>query len=401
MDKRNRVDCDQLVSLSPVSGFSGWFMRYILLLPVVVMASYYIGRGMGDCLQLLYIVGGLYSLRNMDFSEHKTVLWLFGVLLLLFSISVFYPDFSLRSLKYWALCALSGLVIVFTVGTASKNTDKINYYLLAWVPVALLFGLAVELGYFYFWLAEFHPATQVNGMVLAALAPLVLLSTKEPRKLQWLLHLLFFVAAALLLILADSRTEILMLIVSYGLFFTLYYRKIFALILILPSAILVTVVADSYLYDATILTFSGDWYHWLDRLSSTRLSIWSEALSHPPDHYFIGVGPSRAMEFLNGVNYVKHLHNLLVEIWFETGVLGLIAYLSLLYALLSGMPLAYRSLAGVERWVYSVFLAAGAAAFIGAMLDKGYLHPLTRYYMLFCFTVLYLQHWKCSRDQAK
>ncbi len=395
------MNLDQQVSLNPVSGFSGWFMRYILLLPVVVMASYYIGRGMGDSLQLLYILGGLYSLRNMKFQEHKRVLWLFAVLLILFSISVFYPDFSLRSLKYWTLYALSGLIMVFTIGAISSDTYKSNCHMMAWVPVALLFGLAVELGYFYFWLAEFHPATQINGMVLAALAPLVLLFTYEPRKLQWLLHLMFFVAAAMLLITADSRTEILMLIVSYGLFFAFYYRKVLAVILILPFAIIVAVVADSYLYNAAILTFSGDWYHWLDQLSSYRLSIWTAALSNPPDHYFVGVGPSRSMEFLIEVDYVKHLHNLLVEIWFETGVLGLIAYLSLLYMLLSGMPLVYRSLAGVDRWVYSVFLASGSAAFIGAMLDKGYLHPLTRYYMLFCFTVLYLQHWKCRRGHTK
>ena len=31
-------------------------------------------------------------------------------------------------------------------------------------------------------------------------------------------------------------------------------------------------------------------------------------------------------------------------------------------------------------------------------LDKGYLHPLSRYYMLFCFTVLYVYHRRCAGD---
>ncbi len=395
------MEPEQQGSVSQINGFAAWFARYALLFPIVVMASYYIGRGMGDSLQLIYVLSGLCSLRYMNFGEHKRILWVLVILLFFFSLSTFYPDFSVRSFKYWLLYALSGLVMVFTVGAVSNGVYLAGYRVMAFVPVALLIGLAIELSYFYFWAAEFYPAGQVNGMVLAALAPLVLLFTIDSKNSHWYLYLIFFSSAGVLLVVADSRTEVLMLIVSSGLFFALYYKKLFALITIAPLALITVVVADSYLSEEPIFAFTGNLYHWIDQISSSRLSIWVEALSHPPDNYLIGVGPHRSMEFLSTITYVKHLHNLFIEIWFEMGLFGLIAYLLLLYVLLSGVSLAYRSLEGTDRRVYAVFLASGVAAFIGAMLDKSYLHPLTRYYMLFCFTVLYLQHWKCRRDHAK
>jgi len=377
-------------------GLAGWFQRQVLLLPVVVIASYYIGRGMGDTLQLLYLLCGLYALQSMDLRGHRSVLSLLALMLVMFLVSVLYPEFSAESLKYWLLCVLSGLVVVFTLGSYPSREKQPDTRLLAWVPVALLFGFAGELGYFYFVLEDFRPAVQVNGMMLAALAPLVLLFRPSGKYPASLLYPLFFLLSLACLALADSRTELLMLMLGVALFWAVNGKKVVALLVIVPVLLAGTLFLDSYLFSMGGLESSGDTYQWLDQVSSRRLDIWRGALSHPPENILTGVGIHRSMEFLPEIDYVKHLHNLFIEIWFETGLLGLLAYLALLFALLSGLPRAYRLLEGNERKIYAVFFASGVAALIGGCLDKGYLHPLTRYYMLFCFTVLYVYHRRCA-----
>lgn len=372
--------------------FRNWFIRYALLLPVVVMAGYFVGRGLGNFLQLLYVIGGLCTVKIMNFRPHKDVIYVFVLLLSIFLISVIYPDFSAKSLKYWILYALSGLVLLFTVGAYGKAVELIDFRSMAWVPVVLLVGLSVELGYFYLFAENFQPAVQVNGMILAALAPLFFFSVSSRKLFSYLFPGLFFSIALLLLVAADSRTEVLMLIVGGALFFTFKQKKISIFLGFIPLMLILPLVMDSLFFIGNDSLDVKDIYSWLDQLSSKRISIWYEALSHAPNNYMIGVGMNRSMEFLGQLDFVKHLHNLFIEIWYETGVLGLSAYFLLLLLLLRGVPNAYRKLQGMERRTYSIFLASGCAALVGAMLDKGYYHPLTRYYMLFCFTVLYLFH---------
>ncbi|WP_428610684.1 O-antigen ligase family protein, partial [Sedimenticola sp.] len=180
----------------------------------------------------------------------------------------------------------------------------------------------------------------------------------------------------------------------------IYTKNISVLFVVMPIVFVVAIVSDSYLFRPQGLDIGGDTFQWLDRLSSKRLTIWSTALSHPPDNILMGVGLHRSIEFLPQISYVKHLHNLFIEIWYETGLLGLLAYLLLLVLLFWGAPRAYRMFEGIDRRVYAVFFASGMAALIGGLLDKGYLHPLTRYYMLFCFSVLYLYHRRCRQSKA-
>lgn len=391
------METDLKYEVGRATGVAGWFMRHALILPVIVIASYFIGRGLGDSLQLLYLLCGLYSLRFLDLRPHRTPVYLLILLLVLFLVSVFYPDFSARSFKYWVLYALSGLVLIFTVGVSSLESREADNRVMVWISVSLLIGFASELGYFFFILKDFHPATQVNGMILATLAPLIFFHTNGGKKSVAAIYILFYVLSLMVLLVADSRTELLMLLLGGVIFSTFYIKKIHGLLFLIPLIVIVTVVADNYFFNCQLLNFDGDTFQWINLLSSKRIEIWAEALNHPPDNYLTGVGIRRSIEFLPQVGYVKHLHNLFLEIWYETGILGLLAYLALLFVLLSGLPCAYKMLEGFDRRVYSIFLASGLAAMIAGLLDKGYLHPLTRYYMLFCFVVLYLYHRRCGK----
>ncbi len=384
------METDLKYEVGRATGVAGWFMRHALLLPVIVIASYFIGRGLGDSLQLLYLLCGLYSLRFLDLRPHRTPVYLLILLLVLFLVSVFYPDFSARSFKYWVLYALSGLVLIFTVGVSSLESREADNRVMVWISVSLLIGFASELGYFFFILKDFHPATQVNGMILATLAPLIFFHTKEEQKSSASMYVLFYLLSLVLLSFADSRTELLMLLIGGAVYFSFYARKMQVFLFAVPVIIITALAVDGLMFNSQSLNSDDGLFQWLNQLSSLRLEIWAEALTHPPENYLTGVGMRRSIEFLPEVSYVKHLHNMFIEIWYETGLLGLLGYLTLIFVLLSNLPRAYQVLEGMDRRVYAVFFSSGVAALIGGILDKGYIHPITRYYMLFCFSVLYI-----------
>ncbi|MCW8889093.1 MAG: O-antigen ligase family protein [Sedimenticola sp.] len=378
----------------------GWFHRHALLLPVIVMASYYIGRGLGDTLQLFYLLCGLYALKYMDLRPYRLPVILLVLLLSLFLISVFYPDFSARSLKYWMLYGLSGMVMVFTLGASVLAISEVDRRVLIGVSIALLLGVAIDLGYFFFVFNDFHPATQVNGMILATLAPLIFFYAGEKPGSTVTVYSLFYIFSLAVLLVSDSRTELLMLLIGAAFYLTFFKKKLFVLFVIIPVILLVAIIADGYFFSSQLLTIDGSMYQWLDQLSSKRLSIWAEAIAHPPENYLTGTGMKRSIEFLN-LGHAKHLHNMFIEIWYETGLLSLLVYIALLVSLLAGLRRAYQQLEGFERRIYAIFLATGSAALISGILDKSYLHPLTRYYMLFCFSVLYLHHHRCSSTRGR
>ncbi len=380
---------DQKESFTQLLVNGDWFKRNALLFPVIVIASYYIGRGLGDSLQLLYLISGLAALKSIDLRPHRKVICFALILWGVFLLAVFNPDFSLRSLKYWILYALSGMVLVFTVGLPVSYLKRSNFYYIGMVPVALLIGLIIEVSYFFFVVKEFHPAVQINGMILASLAPLIFLFRRDERAPSAVHIVTFYASTFIILVLADSRTELVMLLLGGLLMLAFFYKKITAFLVVTPLIfVFFTTVGYLLRYDSIVL---GDQlFRLLNVLSSRRLEIWAEAFSSPPDNVFIGAGIKRSMELLPQLDFVKHLHNIFIEIWYETGALGLLAYTSLLFVLLSGIPRSYRLLEGFERKVFAVFLASGFAVMIAGLLDEGYLHPLIRYYMLFCFTVVYL-----------
>ncbi len=378
-----------------------WFMRYALLFPVIVMAGYQLGRGMGNSLHLLYLLAGLFALKGMLFNVHKRVLGALLLMFVCFLAASLYPDLSAQSLKYWLLYTLSGCVLVYTVGSFEAIDFRACYRVMAWVPVFLLVYMAVELAYFFLFSEHFVPAVQVSGMQLAALSPLILLYKSSSQISSYRFYGLFFILALLVLILADSRTEPLMLVLGFGCFVGVYRKSLGIWLFIILFALISIIVLDAQMFNPRALIADGSTYEWLDRLSSYRLLIWNEAFSHPPESLMFGAGIQRSMEQLTHIDFVKHLHNLFIEIWYETGFIGLASYLLLLGLLLSGAFHAYKDLVGDARWVYAVFVATTLATLVGGMLDKGYFHPLSRFYLLFCLTVLYLFHRKVAVEAPR
>lgn len=78
----------------------------------------------------------------------------------------------------------------------------------------------------------------------------------------------------------------------------------------------------------------------LDAFTAGRTALWRQALEHPPKRLWLGVGlgngryATEILHFeLGGVHtQVQHLHNFLMDVWYETGILGAGSLLALIGA---------------------------------------------------------------------
>ena len=124
------------------------------------------------------------------------------------------------------------------------------------------------------------------------------------------------------------------------------------------------------------LSTDADWFTRLDTFSSWRLTLWQQALQHPPEHILIGVGMGQAQFYpevvgLNDIS-VRHLHNLWLDAWFETGFAGLGALLLLLgYGGYRGLR-GWRQLAPDQAFQIGLFITAALAVTAQAQFSISY-----------------------------
>ena len=245
----------------------------------------------------------------------------------------------------------------------------------------------------------FEPGYQM-GYYMATISPVVLYQTfkafkqKNVWRYAWLALSL---GTALIIFLAGARAGWITLIASLGLLilWALVQRKIswkavgatvVLSVVILGAVSQLPTVKNRYANPAyTAKTEIGS-YEWLDRLSSKRLVLWEFAWGEFKEHPVFGAGAgsfenqfsSQPAELKNGhdVAYFVHLHGL--EVLSETGVVGFIAYLSVII------------------WLFRVILISksfpvwSVIAFLAMMPINLHVGLYTSFWALICCTSLIL-----------
>ena len=113
----------------------------------------------------------------------------------------------------------------------------------------------------------------------------------------------------------------------------------------------------------------------------------------PPERAWLGVGigneadASAVLSFkIGNVSVqVKHLHNFLMDIWYETGLLGLGALLALFGAVFGRLARVWRRLSVADRQRAGILLAAVLAIITAGLLCFGY---TSRYFACYGFACL-------------
>ncbi|OBT06593.1 hypothetical protein A9264_08445 [Vibrio sp. UCD-FRSSP16_10] len=113
-------------------------------------------------------------------------------------------------------------------------------------------------------------------------------------------------------------------------------RSLGVLIFILSAAIVMSIPLNVLEWNGLnrMLAISGK--QSLNQLSSNRLEVWSDALSHVPDAIWLGHGPD-AYKFLGGLGYFQP-HNVFIQLLVEVGLIGTL-FISLFFTISTVSPL--------------------------------------------------------------
>ncbi len=359
-------------------------LRYWLLLaPVFIVLLYQVGRGLGNTSYVLYwftAVVMLVRTRNFAFPPATLILYVallaWGTLSAALSIN---PDGAYGK---WAQYALLGSSYFITWALVRAIPEFSLERAIRMIGVAGLIGFAYYAARFLMLSTspDFHPELQVHGLVPAYLAPFALyfIGQTIKGKTGVALSLAYLASLALLLVFSNSLTEVVTLASALAVlvFFVVRSKRL------LMFVIGVTVIA----FIALILAFDPaghvlnqaehtheDWFTFLNQLSSFRTQLWYQALTIPPPNQWLGVGPSNVGLYpavvITPTYKVGHLHNLLLDCWYELGVVGLGLYLSFYAAQIRSIKADAARLFSLQ---YGVMYAAVSGIFVATMLEQSY-----------------------------
>ena len=368
------------------------FFQVGWMLPALVPTASSLGRALGNMVFFVYLLWALLALRPRDLRLlPPPVVWLHSLVVILFLLGVGIAPESGEALHTWFRWTTYSLVLPVTLAVLTQRPlDAAR--LLHWLGIAALVALAnFILQLFAAWWQGLNIAGTVNGMVMAYLLPFLIVWLGDrfggaaARRIQIAAATTAFAG----LLIADSSTELL--VAGGGMLMLAAFRSRYGLRLLWVLVLLVPMVMLVELVPKLGQTQGLDMLALFDVWSSHRVTLWLGAFQSPPPNLWLGVGMGNARYFDPVADVeVKHFHNFLIDAWYETGILGLIALLALLgYLLVSvvrRLRAAPRSLVdSASPWIASVL-----AVLIASMLDNSYGSISFCFLMFFELAVLWV-----------
>jgi tetratricopeptide (TPR) repeat protein len=188
-----------------------------------------------------------------------------------------------------------------------------------------------------------HP-NQVGG-IIAAFVPLQVFglgARKHSRLLSWVAVPLLSLSAVGLLLTGARGAWLALAMIAVSWVLCLLHRRLASRGSIDPPPPLsnnlrfvILVLGGLVIFLALLLTPSGDWLQGID---NGRVNLWHNSLDLAGDYPFSGLGlasyqmPFSSYVLLLHVGYLSHAHNLLLDLWLEQGLPGLLAFAWLLIA---------------------------------------------------------------------
>lgn len=360
------------------------FLYWLLLAPAFIVFLFQVGRGLGNTGYVLYwMTAFVFLVRQRNFDLPVVASILFVVLLAWGTLSAALSVDSRSAYGTWAQYALLGSGYFITWRLVRQIPQFSMSRALKMIGIVGLFSFVLyAVRYFVLWGApDFRPESQIQGFVPAYLSPftLYLLSQAFPGKRGVYLGLAYLISLSLLLIFSNSLTEVLTLATALVVmaFFVIPNKRLLMLSL---CGVALFFIALILLFDPTGTVLGqaqgqdGSWFSLLNTLSSYRTQIWYQALTFPPPNPWLGVGPGNVELYppvvITEIHIVvRHLHNLLLDCWYEIGLVGLVVYLSFYGAQVRAMQSGAKNLCALQR---GVMYAAVAGIFVASMLEQSH-----------------------------
>ena len=197
------------------------------------------------------------------------------------------------------------------------------------------------------------------------------------------------------IVLSQGRAALLGALVAVGLYFTFVGRWRPRSVALSVGALALIAVALSWNGFNRLADGAGGWMQLADGFSSNRTLLWRQAAQHPPANPWTGIGmgnlkihQSPAL-VISESERVSHFHNFLVDLWYETGWIGLGALLLFLSLALVRAARAWPRLDRERREPLGLALAAAAAIIASATLSFSY---GSREFAIYLFLMLGIVH---------
>lgn len=372
------------------------FFRQGWLLPVVLPLTQLGGRALFNMAAGVYALWGLLSLWSRRERLDRMTALLYLILLSAFLLGIPGAMEPAGALRAWGMFLMHSLTLLLMQAALQESPVQIDRLLnaMALFGGITLAGLYALLPYYVLGGSgqPFDPSTQLQEDNLPFLLPFMLGWIWRQERSRWRYGAMAGVIAASLgyIVLAEGRAALLGLSAGLAVFCWAALGWRLRWIALLPALVLALgVVANTGPFRKAEM----DPEHPLDAFTTGRTILWRQALAHPPARPWLGVGIGNGFQAKQVLNFeingnriqVKHLHNFLMDAWYETGLLGLGALLALIGAVLGRLAWAWRRLSAGDRQRAGVVLAAALAIMTAGLLSFSY---TSRYFACYLFACL-------------
>ena len=372
------------------------FFRWGWLLPIALPLMQVGGRAAYLILAGIYALWGVLAFYRLDFrlnTSHRTALLLYTLLLLSYLISAVFAQDSIKALDKWITFSYQSLVFPFTLVALNRVRDGVTRLGkgLGIMGLAALLAVYVRLG-LEISQPGFEAQFDMREDNLPWLAPFIVLWIRSLGPGYTILLFLAGVALIVYIVGSEGRSALLALAVAVAVYELLVNgwktsRALFSAIIILLLGLLAQ--GDRFLRSAQ--NHSG-LEGILTAFTSFRSTLWQNAITHPPESLWWGVGMGNTRYFTEVVQigslHYAHLHNVFLDTWYETGWIGLGALLLFIGFPLQNLAQAWRYLNSNQRRLAGTYLAAVAALIAASLFSFSYSSRQFAMYLPLMFAAL-------------
>ena len=356
------------------------FFQWGWLLPSVLPLTQVGGRAAYHNLAAIYLLWGLLALYRLDIKWSRaqyTALILQCAMLCSFLGGVLVAQDSLRALEKWA--SFAGQSLVFPLSLIALQQDRCSpermAQALGLLGLMTLPALYLRLG---FDMAQpgFEPQFDMREDNLPWLAPFILLWVSTLHRFRLTLLILIVLALTGYIIASEGRAALLAFAIAIAVYELLgrgwkTSRAVFSA----AAIMLLGLVAHGGRFLRSAEEHDGmDGI--LTAFTSLRSILWQNALTYPPDSLWwgVGMGNTRYVEEVVRIAelHFGHLHNFVLDAWYETGFIGLGALLLFIGFPLGRLAMVWRRLNHNRRHLAGTYLAAVAALLAAALFSFSY-----------------------------
>lgn len=389
-----------------VPALIGWVMLGILAIPYKNWNNWYSLLGFALAL-VLFIIGGMRR-RALRLSATAVGPWT-----VLFAAAIFcawplsvHSSLSFRFLFFHITCMLCVIVLVSAMERAEQLTRLVGFttaalfLISAYAMVQRIQGVAVNPSFVDLTVNEGMPGrvfsmfenpnafAEVLLLLLPLTAALLLSSRTLPGRLA---ALAAFGLGLLAMGMTYSRSSWIGLLVATAVFVFFWNRKL------IPAFLLLAVVAFPLLPDTIfhrVLTI----FNTSDSSTSSRFPLYKAALALIRERPVRGAGLGtdavrkvvKDLNLYHGVAPFVHAHDVYLQVWLETGLVGVIAFVSSIFSGMKGAVKA-AALPACPRAVRLITIGAAGAMtgiMVGGVADYIWNYPRVMVVFWFVFGVM-------------